>query len=90
MIFLFCYLNHYSLIFAYSLWEIDREGVDCGDEAASWISRYIGTEDCRVYCYTHDLPKTYCINAFKPWMTRTLENDAVTLIFSPCSACFYC
>ncbi|KAH3854326.1 hypothetical protein DPMN_096863 [Dreissena polymorpha] len=59
-----------------NLWDIDREALDCGDEAAQWMSDFLGDEGLRVVCYTHDLKKSYYINAKKPWATRALETDA--------------
>ncbi|KAH3854320.1 hypothetical protein DPMN_096857 [Dreissena polymorpha] len=54
-----------------------REAIDCGEEAARWVSDFLGEEGLRVVCQTHDLKKTTLKCAKKPWPTKAVDTDSV-------------
>lgn len=70
----------WSLIFFwlfFSVWTCQTEGLDCGEEAAKWVSDFLGQEGLRIVYYSHDLKKRTFIDETKRWFTRTVDTDLV-------------
>jgi hypothetical protein len=61
----------------YRVWDCSTQGLDCGDAAGQWISKYLGKPGCRIVFCSPDLERRKFINETKPWFTRTLETDYV-------------
>lgn len=58
-----------------AVWDCNTQGLDCGDAAGQWISKYLGKPGCRIVFCSPDLERRKFINETKPWFTRTLETD---------------
>ena len=67
------------IIACYRIWihDTEVEGVDCGEEAAEWISKFFGEDSYRIMQYTDDCAGRYFIDEPKPWKTTTLIGDQV-------------
>ena len=52
--------------------------MDCGEEAASWVSDMLSQEGLRIIYYSHDLPQRNFIKETKLWETRALDKDVVS------------
>jgi len=51
------------------------EGVDCGDKAADWVSRYLSMPGIRIVHYTKDLRRRHYATENTFWETSAKEED---------------
>ncbi len=54
------------------------EGQDCGQEAGSWLSTFLGQECLRLIFSSSELKKKDASDEVKPWGNPALIGDQVT------------
>lgn len=58
-----------------SVWGASLEGLDCGETASDWISKYLGVEGLRLMQYSTNLRKRNFSSEAKPWETKAVDDD---------------
>ena len=59
------------------MWDGKVEGIDCGNTAADWINKFLGTEGARLMHYSADLAKRFYAREVKEWETTATQEDVV-------------
>ncbi|XP_071080528.1 mitochondrial amidoxime-reducing component 1-like [Haliotis cracherodii] len=57
------------------VWECRTEGLDCGQEAADWVSSFLGLEGLRLLFSAPGMHKRESSDEFKPWGNPALLGD---------------
>ena len=69
---------------SYSVWGHHLQAVDCGQEAADWISAYLGKPGFRLVYLPPDMPGRTCIKSHRPHDKAFLPGDKVSYEMGYC------